>query len=246
VQVQVRLKPDATEIRKALSAARERSAARTMPEPLQILVVDDDRAHAEFVRELIRFEVAPDARVEVVTSYSQALTAMAEGSFDVALFDYLLDRGDGLALLREVRAAGSETPVVILTGHGAETTAVDAMKSGAADYLSKATLTAESVGHAIRHAVSIAAAERQRADAERGAVARDDDRAPAALGRRLGGNGLGDQLAGKTDARRVDRDHDRGRQEQDRQEKIKRPHDFKMRSRALANHRAAVAVGVGA
>jgi PAS domain S-box-containing protein len=138
-----------------------------MPEPLQILVVDDDRAHAEFVRELIRFEVAPDARVEVVTSYSQALTAMGEGSFDVALFDYLLDRGDGLALLREVRAAGSETPVVILTGHGAEQVAVEAMKSGAADYLSKATLTGESVGHAIRHAVSIAAAQRQRADAER-------------------------------------------------------------------------------
>src|SRR4051812_15301752 len=99
-----------------------------MPEPLWILVVDDDRAHAEFVRELIRFEVAPDAHVEVVTSYSHAATAMRERAFDVALFDYLLDRGDGLALLKEVRAAGSETPVVILTGHGAEQIAVEAMK----------------------------------------------------------------------------------------------------------------------
>src|SRR5262245_33556057 len=145
-----------------------------MPEPLQILVVDDDRGHAEFVRELIRFEVAPDARVEVVTSYSDAVKAMAEGVFDVALFDYLLDRGDGLALLREVRAGGSETPVVILTGHGAEQVAVEAMKSGAADYLSKATLTGESGAHAIPHAVSIAAAERQRADAERAVRASEE------------------------------------------------------------------------
>jgi len=145
-----------------------------MPEPLRILVVDDDRAHAEFVRELIRFEVAPDASVEVVTSYTDAVRVMGERAFDVALFDYLLDRGNGLGLLKEVRAAGSDTPVVILTGHGAEQVAVEAMKSGAADYLSKATLTGESVGHAIRHAVSIAAAERQRADAERAVRASEE------------------------------------------------------------------------
>ena len=48
------------------------------------------------------------------------------------------------------------------------------MKSGAADYLSKATLTGESVGHAIRHAVSIAAAERQRAEAERAVRASEE------------------------------------------------------------------------
>src|SRR5205814_1847431 len=47
-------------------------------------------------------------------------------------------------------------------------------KSGAADYLSKPTLTGESVGHAIRHAVSIAAAERQRADAERAVRASEE------------------------------------------------------------------------
>jgi PAS domain S-box-containing protein len=145
-----------------------------MSEPLKILVVDDDRAHAEFVRELIRFEVAPDADVEVVTSYSAAVQAMSERAFDVALFDYLLDRADGLALLREVRAGGCETPVVILTGHGAEQVAVEAMKSGAADYLSKATLTGESVGHAIRHAVSMAAAERQRVEAERAVRASEE------------------------------------------------------------------------
>jgi len=145
-----------------------------MPEPLQILVVDDDRGHAEFVRELIRYEVAPDACVEVVTAYDAAVTAMRGRAFDVALFDYLLDRGDGLGLLKEVRAAGSDTPVVIMTGHGAEQVAVEAMKSGAADYLSKATLTGESVAHAIRHAVSIAAAERQRAEAERAVRASEE------------------------------------------------------------------------
>jgi two-component system cell cycle sensor histidine kinase/response regulator CckA len=145
-----------------------------MSEPLRILIVDDDRAHAEYVRELIRVEVAPDAGVEVVTSYDAAVETMGRDVFDVALFDYLLDRGDGLALLREVRAGGVDTPVVILTGHGAEQVAVEAMKSGAADYLSKATLTGESVGHAIRHAVSIAAAERQRADAERAVRASEE------------------------------------------------------------------------
>src|SRR3954454_22450624 len=137
-----------------------------MPNPLRILVVDDDRSHAEYVRELIAFELAGDAEVTVVTSYDTALETLRRTSFDAALFDYLLDLSDGLGLLREARSIGNATPVVMLTGHCAEQVAVQAMKSGAADYLSKATLTGEHVAHAIRHAMSLAATEQQRLEAE--------------------------------------------------------------------------------
>ena len=84
-----------------------------------------------------------DASVRIATSYDEALDAFKEQQFDVAFFDYLLGARDGLSLLREIRHNGVDTPVIVLTSQGAEDVAVEAMKTGAADYLSKASLTVE-------------------------------------------------------------------------------------------------------
>src|SRR5581483_2368338 len=85
---------------------------------------------------------------------------------DVALFDYWLGARDGLMLLRDIRARGIGTPVIVLTSRGAEEVAVQAMKAGAADFLSKANLTVESVERAVRYALSLHAEELQRRNAE--------------------------------------------------------------------------------
>jgi two-component system cell cycle sensor histidine kinase/response regulator CckA len=138
-----------------------------MSHSLRILVVDDDRAYAEFVGELIRFgDGCSGAVVDTALSYAAALQALRAHAYDVALFDYMLDVKDGLELLRDARDEGIETPVVMLTGHGAEEVAVESMKAGAADYLNKANLSPESILHAIRHALSLAATESNRRRAE--------------------------------------------------------------------------------
>jgi PAS domain S-box-containing protein len=145
-----------------------------MSAALHILVVDDDRAHAEFVRELLRMDVAREAAVDIAVSYDEALRLLREREFDVALFDYMLDRGDGVSLLREVRAAGNDIPVIMLTGRGDEEIAVDAMKAGASDYLSKSNLTDDTIGSALRHALSLGATERQRRAAEQALREREE------------------------------------------------------------------------
>ena len=86
--------------------------------------------------------------------------------FDIAFVDYWLGSRDGLSLLREVRDKGIETPVIILTGHGAEDVAVQAMKAGAADYLGKTHVSVETLDRAIRHALALRMEERQRRQAE--------------------------------------------------------------------------------
>jgi PAS domain S-box-containing protein len=138
-----------------------------MPEPTRILVVDDAPEYAAMVVELLR---ASDAWQEAVTrtalSYDEALRAIAAERFDVALFDYMLGSRDGLELLREVRRRGIDTAVVVLTGRGAEEVAVDAMKAGAADYLSKANVSVETLERAVRHAFAIHVQERHRRQAE--------------------------------------------------------------------------------
>ena len=134
---------------------------------MRLLVVDDAVEHAQMVVEFLRASDAwPDAEIAVAASYDEALAALIATPYDVALLDYWLGARDGLTLLREVRQHGVDTAVVVLTGHGAEDVAVEAMKAGAADYLSKTNLTVESLERAVRHAVALRAGEQQRRQAE--------------------------------------------------------------------------------
>src|SRR4030095_11283128 len=86
--------------------------------------------------------------------------------FDVAFFDYWLGARDGLALLRAARGKGIGTQVVVLHRRGAEEVAVEAMKAGAADYLSKTNIAVESLERTVRHALALGAQEKQRRHAE--------------------------------------------------------------------------------
>ena len=143
------------------------SAADAVANPLRLLVVDDEIAHAEMVVAFLRSgEGWPGADMKIAISYDDALDAFAAQPFDVAFFDYWLGARDGLSLLRDVRRRGVETPVIVLTSRGAEEVAVEAMKAGAADYLSKSNLSVEALERAIRHALALHAEERQRWHAE--------------------------------------------------------------------------------
>jgi two-component system, cell cycle sensor histidine kinase and response regulator CckA len=138
-----------------------------MAQPLRLLIVDDAPEHARMVEEFLRAgDAGTDADIRIATSYAEALGVLTAGPFDVAFFDYWLGASNGLGLLREIRQVGIHTPVVVLTGHGAEEVAVEAMKAGAADYLSKANLTVEALERAIRHALALHAEEWQRWQAE--------------------------------------------------------------------------------
>ena len=136
-----------------------------MSSPLRLLVVDDAIEHAEMVVEFLRSGDAwPDADDEDRRLVRAGAAPRSRPQrFDVAFFDYWLGARDGLSLLREIRQRGVDTPVIVLTGRGAEEVAVEAMKAGAADYLSKANLSVEALERAIRHALALHAEELHRA-----------------------------------------------------------------------------------
>src|SRR5579872_676621 len=138
-----------------------------MPDAIRVLVVDDARDYAELVVRFLRacgaWTVDP-ARIAV--TYEDALAAFAERSFDLAFFDYKLGARDGLELIREIRRRDIDTPVVVMTGLGAADIAVEAMKAGAADYLTKTDVSIQSIERSVRHALAIGRKERQRREAE--------------------------------------------------------------------------------
>lgn len=135
--------------------------------PLRLLVVDDDELDRLALRRCVH-QSRLEARIDEALSGRDALRRISEQVYDCVLVDWHLPGEDGTTLLRELRHAAPQTPVVIFTGRGDEDIAVELMKSGAADYLPKASLTPERIEAAVRHGLTVtrAAAARQRAEEE--------------------------------------------------------------------------------
>lgn len=99
-----------------------------------VLVVDDEKGQREILKTILQAEgyevvVAPNAR--------EALKALRESDFDAVLTDLKMPDCDGIQLLREVLKERPLVSVVLMTAHGTIDSAVDAMKQGAFDYLTK-------------------------------------------------------------------------------------------------------------
>jgi two-component system, NtrC family, nitrogen regulation response regulator NtrX len=99
-----------------------------------ILLVDDERSIRRVLRdifELERYEIDEAEDGEI------ALQKILSKDYDVILLDIKMPKKDGLEVLEEMRQAGKDTPVVVLSGHGNIDTAVEAVKKGAFDYVPK-------------------------------------------------------------------------------------------------------------
>jgi signal transduction histidine kinase/DNA-binding response OmpR family regulator len=136
-----------------------------MADTYTILLIDDDGLDRRAVRRALR-EGGVMATLVEAPDRAAALAALADRTFDCILLDYLLPGADGLAVLREIRARGIATPILMMTGQGDEQLAVDIMKAGATDYLIKGALSPERLAQSIRSAVRVGQAERQAALAE--------------------------------------------------------------------------------
>ena len=79
----------------------------------------------------------PETSVICRPSLSQAREALAEERFDLLILDVNLPDGSGLDLLRQVRAAGDATPVILLTANDLELDEVTGLEAGADDYITK-------------------------------------------------------------------------------------------------------------
>jgi DNA-binding NtrC family response regulator len=98
-----------------------------------VLVVDDEAG----VRESLRMLLHGECEVALAESADAALARIAEARPDLILLDLVMPGRSGLELLEELRQQGQPPPVIVLTATKTVTTAVEAMKLGAADYVTK-------------------------------------------------------------------------------------------------------------
>jgi len=105
-----------------------------MGEPRTVLVVDDEPAMREMLVSLLEEE---GIRARPAASAEEAIESTRETDFDAVVSDIRMPGRDGIALLAELRQARPETPVILMTAFGSIDSAVDAMRSGAFDYITK-------------------------------------------------------------------------------------------------------------
>jgi two-component system response regulator PilR (NtrC family) len=101
---------------------------------VDLLIVDDEASLRDFLSIVFEEE---GWRVETAASLAAARIACAKQEPDLILCDLMLPDGSGIDLLREVKAAAPSVAVIMITAHTSTKSAVEALKSGAFDYIAK-------------------------------------------------------------------------------------------------------------
>jgi len=99
-----------------------------------ILVIDDERAIRKALNEILTFE---GFVVDEAVDGEEGIRKIKENSYDCILCDIKMPKRDGIEVLQVAREERPDTPFIVISGHGNIETAVDAVKKGAFDYVSK-------------------------------------------------------------------------------------------------------------
>jgi DNA-binding response OmpR family regulator len=131
---------------------------------MRILLADDEKKLASFVRKALK---EAGYAVDEVHDGTSALEAATRTPYDTVILDVMLPGRDGLSVLKLMREARVETPVLILTARGEVSERIEGLELGADDYMAKP--------FAMRELIARVAALTRRASPERGTLLRVGD-----------------------------------------------------------------------
>jgi signal transduction histidine kinase len=128
--------------------------------PIRLLIVDDSPEDRELYRRLLAQDSEHAWEFLEAETGEEGLRLAHKGNPDCLLLDYRLPDVDGLEFLSRLQAERL-IPVIVLTGQGNEAVAVEAMKSGAQDYLLKGNVARDRLQQAVRNAIEKVALRRK-------------------------------------------------------------------------------------
>lgn len=129
-----------------------------MEELLNVLIIDDDEVDRLAVQRALK-KAGVQLEVSEAADCHSGITQLQHHKFDCVFLDYRLPDQDGLALLQEVQTLQIRVPLIVLTGQGDEQIAVELIKAGASDYLSKSRVSPERLWQVVRNAIRVHQAE---------------------------------------------------------------------------------------
>ncbi len=99
-----------------------------------ILIIDDEKAIRKTLTEILSFE---GYKIEEASDGEEGIKKFKEKTYDLVLCDIKMPKMDGIEFLQKAGEINTDVPVIMISGHGNIETAVDAVKKGAFDYISK-------------------------------------------------------------------------------------------------------------
>jgi len=129
------------------------STTNRRTDSLKVLLVDDDEDDALITQTLLAEVPGSHFEMDWEQSYERGLAMIKKDQHDIHLVDYQLGPRTGIELLHEIHGRGLHAPVILLTGQGNESIVLEAMRSGASDYIPKGSMSSENIERAIYHAV---------------------------------------------------------------------------------------------
>ncbi len=102
----------------------------------KILIIEDNKAQIRLVKQAFK-KYDPSITVIDTDNPSEAIDIIQQDEIDLIFVDYVISDFDGITFIKQIKNFGIEKPVVLVTGRGDEKTAVEALKSGAYDYVVK-------------------------------------------------------------------------------------------------------------
>jgi len=124
---------------------------------IKVLVVDDDEDDYFIISDYIREIDENKFVIDWCNQFQSAVEKFKAKAYDIYFVDYRLGNETGLELLKEAISLQCEDPIILLTGKGNKVIDIEAMKSGATDYLIKSELNAEKLERCIRYSLDRAA-----------------------------------------------------------------------------------------
>src|SRR5882724_6384772 len=131
----------------------------------RVLLVDDNSDDRALVERELRKDF-PEAQTFQVSTPGQLEAAIAQPGIDLVITDFHLRWSTGLEILKRIRARNPTLPVIMFTGTGTEEVAVEAMRLGLADYVTKAPKHMPRLRRSVKAALSAATHARAREQAE--------------------------------------------------------------------------------
>ena len=99
-----------------------------------VLIVDDEKSIRRTLRDILELE---KYKVDEAADGLECIVKLKQNNYDVIILDIKMPKMDGMEALERINALSHDTPVVMISGHGTIDTAVEAVKKGAFDFISK-------------------------------------------------------------------------------------------------------------
>ena len=120
---------------------------------LRLLMIEDNPGDVRLCREILRESQLASFLFDQAGSLEEGKKMVRGQRYDLIVVDLNLPDSEGLETFREIQAAAQDSPIVILSGRNDQALAMDAMKSGAQDYLLKDELTPYLVTRSFQYAI---------------------------------------------------------------------------------------------